>query len=409
MSFGSRFGFATVGTNNGHDGDTGEYFLGNSEVMEDYVYRSIVTGASVGKEVTKLFYDKGFNKSYFMGCSTGGRQGYKSAQSFPELFDGILAGAPAMNFVNLQSWGAYAAYITGGRDDPTYLTPAQWAAVHEEVLRQCDKIDGAEDGILEDPDLCRPVVETLICNATCSNKPTSTCLTGLQAKTVTTLLNDYYGPDGTLYYPRFTPGNEVVASLIYFSGSMFRYSVDWFRYAVLNDSTWDPTTWKPQDASLALAQNPFNLQTYDADLSAFRARGGKLLSYHGTSDPIISSDDTKLYYRKLADTMSLSPTRIDEFYRFFGISGMGHCSPDIGAAYIGQGSSTYLESEPENNLLLKLVDWVENGVAPEYIRGSKVAPDGKTAEYSRKHCRYPRRNTYVGPGDYTDEESWQCV
>lgn len=376
-------------------------------MLEDFAYRSIHTGAVVGKQVTDLFYDKGYNGSYYIGCSTGGREGYKSAQAFPDDFDGILAGAPAINFVSLSSWGAYAYYVTGTQNSSTFVTSAQWAAVHQEILRQCDTIDGAEDGILEDPDLCHPVIETLICNKT--SPANSTCLTGTQAKTVTTLLTDFYGPDGTLYYPRLNPGAEVVASFVYFAGTMFDYSLDWNRYVVWNDSDWDPSTWTPEDAQMALLQNPFNIQTFDGDISAFKNRGGKLLSYHGTADPIISSDDTKLYYRHLADTMDLSPSDIDDFYRFFGISGMGHCAPDNGAAYIGQSTSTYLPGQPENNLLLKLVDWVETGFAPEYVRGAKVADDGETVEYYRKHCRYPRRNVFVGPGEPSDEEAWQCV
>ena len=92
LAFGTQFGFATVGANNGHDGDTGKYFT-NTEVLEDFAYRSVHTGAMVGKEITSLFYDQGFNKSYYFGCSTGGREGYKSVQAFPEDFDGALTGA----------------------------------------------------------------------------------------------------------------------------------------------------------------------------------------------------------------------------------------------------------------------------------------------------------------------------
>ncbi|PKS05396.1 hypothetical protein jhhlp_008772 [Lomentospora prolificans] len=406
IAYATKFGFASVGANNGHDGDTGQYFLGNSDVLEDYAYRSVHTGVVVGKQLTDLFYEQGFNKSYYLGCSTGGRQGLKSVQDYPDDFDGVIAGAPAINLINLISWGAYAAYLTGPPNSTTFLSTEEWLAVGQEVMRQCDGIDGVVDGIIEDPDLCRPVVETLLCNQTSTSD--SLCLTSDQVETVNAIYTDWT-VDDVLHYPRLNPGAELLASFVYFSGSMFQYPSDWYRYVVFNDSDWDTTTWTPEDAKLALAQNPFNVQTFNGDLSAFKARGGKLLSYHGTSDGIISSDDSKLYYRHVAREMNLSPSDLDEFYRFFGISGLGHCSGGDGATYIGQSLQGYVDSVPENNLLLDIVDWVENGIAPEYLRGAKVADDGETVEYFRKHCRYPKRNRYVGPGEYTDEDAWQCV
>ncbi|KAH8205752.1 hypothetical protein TruAng_000028 [Truncatella angustata] len=408
LAFGTQFGFATVGANNGHDGDTGQYFLNNEDVLEDFVYRSVVTGAELGKQVVDTFYDQGHNKSYYIGCSTGGRQGYKLVQDHPDIFDGVLAGAPAMNFVNLGTWGLYLYSLAGKKNSTTFLSTDQWAAVHEEIIRQCDAIDGAVDGIIEDTDLCQPIADALVCNSTTSST-SSTCLTGEQARAVNSIYTNFYGPDGKLYYPRLNPSGESQAQYVYFSGTPLLYSSDWYKYVVYNDSTWDPDSWTVADAKVALDQNPFNVQTFNADISAFRDAGGKLLSYHGTSDGIITSDDTKLYYRSVVETMNLSPSELDQFYRFFSISGMGHCGNGDGASYIGQGYATYLSSTPEDNLLLALVDWVEKGAEPEYVRGAKVSADGFTPEYFRKHCRYPRRNKYVGPGNYTDEDAWSCV
>lgn len=406
VNWGTMLGFATVGANNGHDGDTAEYFLNNTEVLEDFAWRSVHTGTVVGKEITNIFYEEGYNKSYYAGCSTGGREGYKAVQYNPDDYDGVLAGSAAMNFINLASWGAYLYWLTGNSSAASFLNSDQWTAVHELVISQCDGLDGAEDGIIEDADNCHPIIEPLICNSTSSAD--STCITGTQAKTVNKVFSDWYGPDGTLYYPRMNPGGEESAAAFYLGGTPFSTSTTWYRYVVFGDADWDPTTWVPENAKTALDQNPFNIQTFDADLSAFKNSGGKLLSYHGTVDPIITSDDSKLYYRSVAANMSLSPTDLDEFYRFFGIGGMGHCGSGDGAVYIGQSEDTYLASEPENNLLLALVDWVENGNAPDYVRGA-ASDDGETATFFRRHCRYPRRNKYVGPGNYTDEDAWQCV
>lgn len=411
MVYATQFGFSTVGTNNGHFGDTGQYFLNNPEVLEDYAYRAVHTGVVVGKELTQSFYPQGFDKSYYMGCSTGGREGWKSVQKFPDDFDGVVAGSPAVHLIGLIDWGARFLIITGNSTSDTFVTADQWGTlIHDEILRQCDSLDGATDGIIEDTDLCQPIFETLMCNSTASTNSSSStqCLTGIQVNTVNQVFSPLYGENGQLSYPRMQPGSEVLAAYVYYSGEPFQYAEDWFRYVVYNNTQWDPTSWTLADAAVAESQDPFQVQTWDGDLSAFQKKGGKVLHYHGLEDPIISSDNSKVYYKHVADTMASSPSDLDEFYRFFSISGMGHCSPGSGASYIGQGLATYAGPDPEDNVLMAMVQWVEDGIAPEYVRGTKFASDG-SVEYRRKHCKYPKRNQYVGPGNYTLEDAWECV
>ena len=407
LAYTSRLGFATVGANNGHNGTTGEPFLNHPEVIEDFAHRSVHTGVVVGKQLTKLFYDEGFDKSYYFGCSTGGRQGFKSVQAYPNDFDGVVAGAPAMNFANLLSWSAHFYPITGPKSSDTYLSPALWKVVHKEILRQCDSLDGAEDGIIEDPDVCHPTLETIICK---SNTNNDQCITGTQANTVRQALSPLYGTHGELLYPRMQPGSEVLTSSVMYSGEPFQYSQDWLRYVTYSDPNYNASNWDIQDAEASLKQNPYNIQTWDADISAFRDAGGKVLTYHGLQDQMISSDNSKLYYRRVAETMNQAPSDLDEFYRFFQISGMGHCHGGDGAYGIGNGDDAYNGDKPENNVLMAMVQWVEQGVAPETVRGARfVDGPGSRVEYARKHCRYPRRNVFKGPGNYTDENAWQCV
>ncbi|EAW06641.1 putative feruloyl esterase [Aspergillus clavatus NRRL 1] len=408
LAYAAGLGFATVGANNGHNGTSGEPFYQHPEVVEDFAHRSVHTGVVVGKQLTKLFYDKGFKKSYYLGCSTGGRQGFKSVQKYPKDFDGIVAGAPAFNFVNLISWSAYFYSLTGSNTSESYLSPAMWKIAHDEIVRQCDELDGAKDGIIEDTDLCHPRLETIICKP--GAKDTANCLTGAQAKTVRDVLSPMYGVNGTLLYPRMQPGSEVYAAGIMYNGEPFQYSTDWYRYVVYNNPDWDDTKWSVEDAAAALAQNPYDIQTFDADISSFRGAGGKVLTYHGLQDQMISSDNSKLYYARVAETMKLPPSELDEFYRFFPVSGMTHCAGGDGAYGIGNGLGSYNGVDPENNVLMAMVQWVEKGIAPEFIRGAKFAEGpGSAVEYTRKHCRYPRRNVYKGPGNYTDENAWECV
>jgi feruloyl esterase len=247
-----------------------------------------------------------------------------------------------------------------------------------------------------------------MCEPNASN--TTSCLTSTQVQTVNQVFAPFYGLNGTLYYPRMQPGSENYASSIMYNGEPFTYSQDWFRYVVYNNPSWSGKNFTLKDAAAALAQNPYNIQTWDGDISPFQKSGGKVLHYHGMQDQLISSEDSKWYYSHVSDTMKLPPSELDEFYRFFTVSGMSHCALGDGPAAIGQGSSTYAGSDPEDNVLMAMVRWVEEGVAPETIRGTKFTDGvGSEVEYRRKHCRYPRRNVHVGPGNYTDEDSWKCV
>ncbi|KAH7176928.1 tannase and feruloyl esterase [Dactylonectria macrodidyma] len=404
MAYGAARGFATVGANNGHNGTIGTPFYHNPGVIEDFAYRSLHTGVVVGKEVSQAFYGKNHTKSYYLGCSTGGRQGFKEAQDFPDDFDGIVAGAPALSFTNLTSWSGHFFTATGTAGSPKFLSSDLWNLVFKDVLTQCDGLDGLIDGIIEDPDLCQYRPEALLCG---SNQ-TDSCLTGTQAQTVRTVFSDLYGTDGSLVYPRLQPG---AAAGFLLAGTPFPYTEDWFRYVVYNDSNWDPATLIPEDYAVAAQQNPFNIQTWKGDLSGVRNRGTKILHYHGLQDPIISSDNSARYYNYVSRTMGLTSAQLDEFYRYFRISGMNHCGGGPGATFIGNKPTSVAGYEPERNVLSAIVEWVENGNAPDWIRGTAYT-DGiqsKGVAFERKHCKYPTRNVYNTTGDPTLAESWNCV
>ncbi|KAL4795094.1 putative feruloyl esterase B [Aspergillus venezuelensis] len=409
VDYGASLGFATVGANNGHNGTSGEPFYQAPEVLEDFVYRSVHTGIILGKQLTKLFYDKDCDTSYYLGCSTGGRQGMKLAQDFPDELDGIVAGAPAFNFVGLLSWSAHFYPITGPVGSETYLTTDEWSVVHDEILRQCDGLDGAEDGIIEDTDLCHPDSSTLLCGSG-SAANASSCLTPPQVETVHKIFSPLLSSNNSLIYPRMQPGSENFAAPAMYNGQPFQYSKDWWRYVVYSDPNWNATKWTVKDAEVALRQNPYNIQTWNSDLSPLRDAGTKILTYHGLQDQLISSDNSKLYYHRLSKTMGLKPEQLDEFYRFFTISGMAHCSGGDGASGIGNQAESESSADPEDNVLMAMVKWVEEGVAPETVRGAKFSNGaGSEVEYYRKHCRWPKTNVYKGPGAFTDEDAWECV
>lgn len=170
-----------------------------------------------GKQITKEYYSSYPKYSYYFGCSTGGRQGLQAAQMYPDDFDGISAGAAAADCNNLVSWtGAFYLY-TGTPSMTTFVTERQWTAIHNEVLRQCDGLDGVLDGIIEDPDLCNFNPDLLLCGS--SSNDTS-CLTPVQANTVRLALSPLYGEDGKLLYPAMQPGSEEEAFTWVYSGEV---------------------------------------------------------------------------------------------------------------------------------------------------------------------------------------------
>ncbi|KAK7422458.1 hypothetical protein QQZ08_009510 [Neonectria magnoliae] len=407
LDYASSLGFATVATNNGHDGTTGQSFLNNPDVIEDFAYRALHTGVVLGKDITKTFYGKPHTKSYYLGCSTGGRQGWKEVQSFPQDFDGVVAGAPAFSFNNLTSWSCHFLPLTGLPSADTFIPLDIWPTIHQDILDQCDELDGVKDGILESPDLCDYDPSGLLCGSGQS----SDCLTAKQLQTLRSTYSPLTSIDGSLVYPRLQPGAELTgAPQTYFTGEPFG-AADWFRYAIFNDSDWDPLTLKPEDYVLSSTLNHFNIETWEGDLSAFKNRGGKVLHYHGLVDGIISSDNSPRYYEHVSQTMNLSPAKLDDFYRYFRISGMAHCSGGPGAAFIGNQAHSVASLDPEENVLMAIVRWVEEGIAPDTILGTAYVNGTKDAgiDFKRRHCRWPTRNVYKGSGDPKDENNWQCV
>jgi hypothetical protein len=407
LEYTTSLGFAAVGTNNGHDGTTGVSFLNNPEVIEDFAYRALHTGVVLGKEISKAFYDETHKKSYYLGCSTGGRQGWKSVQSFPNDFDGVVAGAPAFSFNNLTSWSCHFLPLTGTEGAATFIPSSMWPTIHRDILSQCDKLDGAADDILESPDLCNYDPSSLMC----SSGQNSSCLTSTQTDTVRSIYSPLYATDGSLVYPRLQPGAEATeAPFTYFGGQRFG-AADWFSYAIFNDSNWDPLSLKPKDYDLSADLNLFNIETWEGDLSAFKERGGKVLHYHGLTDGVISSDNSPRYYEHVSQTMAMNSEALDEFYRYFRISGMAHCGGGPGASFIGNQRRNTASLDPQENVLMAIVRWVEEGIAPDTITGTAFRNGNQSAgiDFKRKHCRWPYRNVYKGPGDHKDAASWECV
>ncbi|KAJ7487257.1 tannase and feruloyl esterase [Mycena galericulata] len=398
LDYGSTLHFATVGSDNGHDGDTALPFFNNPEVLNDFSHRSIHIEAVIGKEIVEAYYGRRHDKSYYLGCSTGGRQGTQTALKYPDDFDGIIAGAPATDFNHLvHQTGMLSRYLGAPHapSSPSFIPLDSWKFIAEEVLKQCDGIDGVLDQIITEPDACEFRPEALLCGR--DDVGGAPCLTPPQVEALRKIYSPLYGLDGELVYPRYDPGAES-SPLIWFtfSGEFPPYTEQWMKYVVLNATDFDASDYGLKDGVLIDAVNGGGISTFDGDFSAFRDRGGKFLTYHGRADPVIASGNSKRLYNLISRTLSMPS--LDSFYRFFLVPGMDHCEGGPGASNFGQLPSTQsLVNSSSHNIILAMVDWVERDIPPDSITGT--ARDGAT----RVHCRYPARSVWDG-----NARSFEC-
>lgn len=194
-----------------------------SQSEADWI-QSLHTGVVVGKSVTEEFYGDKHTKSYYLGCSSGGRQGFKAVQDFPDDFDGLVIGAPALAFNSMAAWTGNFITITGNNTSESFLPLELWATVHLAVMDQCDEIDGVKDGIIEDTNLCKFNASALLC----TSETGAGCLTSAQVTTVDRIFSDLVGEDGSSLYPRMQPGSEDLASVVYYNGTPSPFTVSDF-------------------------------------------------------------------------------------------------------------------------------------------------------------------------------------
>ncbi|KAJ5938993.1 ferulic acid Esterase/Feruloyl esterase [Penicillium verhagenii] len=414
------YGFATMSTNTGHNSTDQDmdWALNNEESKKDWGYRALHGSTVIAKQITADYYEGKVAYSYYAGCSTGGKQGMKEVQRFPEEFDGVVVGPPAWWSTRQQGWQMRVSMINLPENGTNYIHPDLFPIIGQEVMRQCDKSDGVEDGIIMDPKSCNFYADSLLCTAG-SNQ--SACLTAPQIRTLEALYRPLVDVNNTWIYPNFGLGSEDQMTSSFGNvgtNAPSLYGSEYFAKYVLNDANWDWHNFDYSIIQLADALNPGDTNADDFDLSEFRARGGKLLHYHGLADGLIPTGASEYLYQQYLSTMNEKNLPLDDFYRFFLIPGMQHCSGSINDApwYIGGfqsltgtvGVSGY--QDREHDVVRALMDWVENGVAVDKIVATKFKNDDPSQGVVRQRplCPYPKKTVYNGNGDINDSESWHC-
>jgi Tannase and feruloyl esterase len=387
LADGLRRGYAAAMTDTGHQGGSASFALGHPEKLIDFGYRAVHEMTVKGKAIVAAYYGDAPKRSYWNGCSAGGREGLKEAQRFPADFDGIVAGSPGINWTGraVQSvWIAQAKY----QDEASMIPPAKFAVIHNAVLEACDAADGVKDGVLEDPTRCKfdpKVIE-------CKDADGPACLTKAQADTARKIYSSVINPRTRQeIFPGHEPGSELGWNTM--AGPQpFNLGFDLFKYVVFEDPNWDFRTFNfDSDMDRTAKAGDAILNALDPNLKAFLGRGGKILQYHGWSDPQISPRSSVNYYNSVLDTMG-GAGKVKDSYRLFMVPGMAHCGG-------GEGTSEF-------DMFAALEQWVETSKAPDRIEASRVR-DGRV-DRTRPLCPYPQVAVYNGTGSTDDAANFTC-
>lgn len=392
-------GYASGSTDTGHEGGSGSFALDaagrlNWQLIRDNAHVGIHEMTLAGKALTQVMYGTAPRYSYFAGCSTGGRQGLMEAQRYPQDYNGIVSGAPAINwarFIPQELWGAVQMNAT---ENP--LPACKLAAATAAAIAACDGIDGVMDGVIEDPKRCTYDPEPLI------GSSAGDC--GSFTKVDVDLIRKFWqGPqreDGSFLWYGQARGADLTA--LYGSRGTplkpqaFGIALDWLRYFLAQDPRLDWTTIKPADWEhfwdQSTEQYGIVIGTDNPDLTGFRDRGGKAILWHGWADQLITAEGTIDYYKRVTQQMG-GPKKTSEFARLFLAPGVAHCGGGPGPSPYGQ--------------LDALVSWVEQGKAPETLTAARRDQAGAITR-SRPLCQYPLVARHKGTGTTDAAANFVC-
>ena len=371
-----RLGYATAGTDTGHQDPGGEWAIGHPEKMIDFGYRATHEMTLKSKQIVKAFYDRSPQYSYFKGCSTGGRMALMEAQRYPDDYDGIIAGSLANRHIHMWTAGVERS-ISLTRHPERAITAEHAALVNNLVMNTCDTL---KEGFLNNPRACHVDFSSLKCQA---GKADNTCLTDAQMITVETFYGGVKNSKGELIFSGQALGNPIGAQRP--STNPAGGTFDLVRIAY-NDKNfpWEKI-YLDRDMKF-LDEKIGYVDAVNPDLGKFKSSGGKLLMTHGWSDTGITPETTAWYYEQVLNKMGRNQS---DWMRLFMAPGMGHCGG-------GPGVNTF-------DSIGTLEKWVEKGQAPETMLGTGA--NGLT----RPLCQYPQAAEYKGSGDLKDASNWSCV
>jgi feruloyl esterase len=399
-----RHGFAVAFSNAGHDGRSvldGTFAVDHAKLI-DFAFLAVHRTVSTARTLILTYYGQRYSRAYFNGCSTGGRQGLIAAQRYPEDFDGILVGAPMLDYVGTM-------ISTGWIDRGLRAAPipsSKLETLAAAIYRRCDALDGLSDGLIDDPRRCdfRASRDLRKCR---NAEDDSTCFTPGQLAALERLYGNVRSA-GAAIFPGWPVGGEIeganpfrglarsplwVPMLINDDGPSWSVAItrDFFRYVAFGqaNATYDLNQFDFDADPPRLASIRALMDATDADLSNFKSRGGKIVMYFGWADPALNPLMGVTYYDRVRQRMGGATS---DFFRLFMVPGMSHCSGGVGPSAF--------------DALTPLVGWVEHATPPERIEAAELT-NGTTTR-TRPLCPYPAVARYAGGGSPNLATSFTC-
>jgi pimeloyl-ACP methyl ester carboxylesterase len=386
-------GFAVVSTDTGHQGAVFDAsFMADQQAALDFAYVAVGKVTVLAKQIIAQYYGEPPRHSYFVGCSTGGREAMLVSQRYPTYFDGVVSGDPAMRTDNSNAEDAWAAVAfnqiapkdaAGKPDTGKVFSASDRKLLVDSILNECDEKDGLKDGMIFNFQDCHYDPAIL----KCSGEKMDGCLSAVQVSALQKAFSPLKDSLGNLIYPQFPYDTGITAFGAGIPG-IVPSAVPVSPFGTDLATAYDPDK---EEATIAADGMQKMVDTYDwRNLTTFSGRGGKLLFYHGLSDPWFSPLDTLGYYEKMASANG-GLDQVKNWSRIYFVPGMSHC---------GGGPATL----DDFDMLSAVVDWVEKGTPPDSV----VAKGRDFPGRSRPLCAYPKHAQYKGSGDPQNAENFVC-
>jgi hypothetical protein len=403
----TNLGYVGTSTDTGHSAAQGGSFALNPDgtlnwgLIEDFTADGIHEQHLWGVKLAETYYGKEPVRKYWMGCSTGGRQGHYQAQNYPEDFDGILAGANAFNwdrFITAELW----PQIVMNQEVGAPIASAKLNAVSGAAIAACDAQDGIADGIVQDPRACTYDATAFVCKANGGPSTNLNCLTPAEASAVNKIWNGPTDANGNQIWYGLERGT-VLGGLA--GTNPFSIATDHFKYWIQQNPNfdWHTVTEDSFVSDMLTSIAKFNdVIGTDDDLKAFRNAGGKMITYHGLMDLLIFPRGTYHYYDSV---LQGNYKETQKYYGYFPYPNNSHCGPYAATGPFAGPQAPAIVAE---DLFAALVNWVEHGIAPDYIAAAQKDATGTTVVRTRKICMYPNVPVYNGSGSTDDQANFHC-
>jgi len=397
LASGVMRGFATANTNLGTAPGT-DKAIGNREIWAHFGHRATHEMTVASKAIVEVFYRKPAHHSYFIGCSTGGHQGLMEAQRYPDDYDGIIAGSPGNNRTHLHALFVWNLKAVNPGIGGTAISQQKMALLSRLTIQNSRRNEGGapDDKFLTDPRMCKFNPEILPqCPDTRQN---DSCFTGKEISALKQLFDGPVNPvTGERIYTGLPLGGSYLVSTL---GSL--YILKW---VFGNDFDYTKFDFNRDMARLDSAIAPV-VNANNPDLGRVKKRGGKILMYAGAFDQHVPYQDALNYYERVVKVQrGLRQTQ--DFFRFFIVPGMAHCSGGPGLTDLGQSLSMNVKQDREHDLMTAMVDWVEHEIAPDKMIATtfNCCDTVNRVQMQRPVFPYPKFAHYVG-GDPAKESSY---